>query len=125
MKFIINHSSMQPIYEQVVDQVKRQILLGEAAEGEALPSVRSLAKDLRISALTVKKAYDFLEGEGLIATVHGKGSFILGANESLIAEEGRRDAQTCMEQAVAKGRSCGMCDDELREMLELLLEPGT
>ena len=113
MKIMINHSSMQPIYEQIMDQVKRQILMGEAAEGEALPSVRVLAKELRISALTVKKAYDQLEEDGLIATVHGKGSFILAANDSLMAEEGRRETERCMEQAVRKGRACGMSDGEL------------
>lgn len=78
MKIIINNASMQPIYEQIVEQIKRQIVQQELTEGTPLPSVRVLAKDLKISALTVKKAYDFLEQEGLIATVHGKGSFILG-----------------------------------------------
>lgn len=121
MKIIINHSSMQPIYEQIVDQVKRQIMEGELAEGSALPSVRVLAKELRVSALTVKKAYDFLEEEGLIATVHGKGSFILAANGLLLAEERRREIEACMEQAVRKGRACGMSDGELRELLGLLL----
>ena len=77
---MINNSSMQPIYEQIVEQIKQQILQGKLKEGEALSSVRVLAKDLKISALTVKKAYDYLEQEGLIATVHGKGSFVLVAN---------------------------------------------
>ena len=91
-------------------------------EGEALSSVRVLAKDLKISALTVKKAYDYLEQEGLIATVHGKGSFVLVANPSLLEEEQRREVEICIEQAVAKGRSCGMSDAELRELFELVLE---
>lgn len=123
MKIIINNASMQPIYEQIVEQIKRQIVQQELAEGTPLPSVRALAKDLKISALTVKKAYDFLEEEGLIATVHGKGSFILGANPDLMEEESRREVEACMEQAVAKGRNCGMSDEQLREVLELLLEP--
>ena len=122
MKIMINNSSMQPIYEQIVEQIKQQILQGELKEGEALSSVRVLAKDLKISALTVKKAYDYLEQEGLIATVHGKGSFVLVANPSLLEEEQRREVEICIEQAVAKGRSCGMSDAELRELFELVLE---
>lgn len=123
MKIIINNASMQPIYEQIVEQIKHQIIRKELEEGTPLPSVRVLAKDLKISALTVKKAYDFLEQEGMIATVHGKGSFILGANPELMEEECRREVETCMEQAVAKGRNCGMSDEQLRELLELVLEP--
>lgn len=123
MKIIINNASMQPIYEQIVEQIKRQIVQQELAEGMPLPSVRALAKELKISALTVKKAYDFLEEEGLVATVHGKGSFILGANPELMEEECRREVETCMEQAVVKGKNCGMSDEQLREILELLLEP--
>ena len=122
MKIIINNASMQPIYEQIVEQIKHQIVQQELTEGTPLPSVRALAKDLKISALTVKKAYDFLEEEGLIATVHGKGSFILGANPELMEEESRREVEAYMEQAVAKGRNCGMSDEQLREVLELLLE---
>ena len=123
MKIIINNAAMQPIYEQIGEQIKRQIVQQELTEGTPLPSVRALAKELKIRALTGKKAYDFLEEEGLIATVHGKGSFILGANPDLMEEESRREVEACMEQAVAKGRNCGMSDEQLREVLELLLEP--
>lgn len=123
MKIMVNNASMQPIYEQIVEQIKHQVVGQELPEGTPLPSVRALAKDLKISALTVKKAYDFLEQEGLIATVHGKGSFILGANPELMEEESRREVEMCMEQAVIKGRNCGMSDEQLREVLELLLEP--
>lgn len=122
MKILINHASMQPIYEQIMEQIKQQIVKGELTEGMPLPSVRALAKDLKISALTVKKAYDFLEQEGLVATVHGKGSFILGANPGLLEEACRREVEASMEAAVAKGRSCGMKDEQLREILELFLE---
>lgn len=123
MKIIVNNSSMQPIYEQIMEQMKSEIIAGTAKEGEALPSVRALAKDLKISALTVKKAYDLLEEAGLIATVHGKGSFVLGANPSLLLEEQRRAVEECLETAVLKGRSCGMSDEELRELFELVMEP--
>ena len=83
MKIIINNSSMQPIYEQILGQIKNCIMRGELKEEEMLPSVRSLAKDLRVSALTVKKAYDTLEQEGFIITVHGKGSFVACANQEI------------------------------------------
>ena len=76
MRIIINHSSMIPIYEQIVDQIKKQINNHTLKENDALPSVRSLAKELQISALTVKKAYDFLENGGLTKTIHGKGTFV-------------------------------------------------
>lgn len=125
MKIILNHSSMQPIYEQIVEQVKRQIVQEELHGGDALPSVRVLAKELKISALTVKKAYDALEQEGFIVTVHGKGSFIAEANRSLIEEEGRREAEMYMESAVLKGRSCGMSDEELMELLRIVMEDRT
>ena len=76
MQIIINHSSMVPIYEQIIEQVKALILKGELKENDPLPSVRSLSKELKISALTVKKAYDNLEQEGFTVTVHGKGTYI-------------------------------------------------
>ena len=115
MKIIVDHTSMQPIYEQIVEQ-------GTLREGAPLDSVRMLAKDLKVSALTVKKAYDALEEEQLIATVHGKGSFVLGVNPSLLAEEQKREIEQRMEQLVAKARAYGMSDEELRAVLELFLE---
>jgi len=123
MKIIVDHTSMQPIYEQIVEQIKKQILQGTLREGAPLDSVRMLAKDLKVSALTVKKAYDALEEEQLIATVHGKGSFVLGVNPSLLAEEQKREIEQRMEQlGVAKARAYGMSDEELRAVLELFLE---
>ena len=118
MKIIVDHTSMQPI----VEQIKKQILQGTLREGAPLDSVRMLAKDLKVSALTVKKAYDALEEEQLIATVHGKGSFVLGVNPSLLAEEQKREIEQRMEQLVAKARAYGMSDEELRAVLELFLE---
>lgn len=122
MKIIIQHASMQPIYEQIAEQVKQQVLHGELQKGTALPSVRNLAKDLKISALTVKKAYDFLEEEGFVVTVHGKGSFIAEVSNSLFFEETRREVEEALAAAVKKGRSCAMSDDELREAFTLVLE---
>ena len=92
MKIIINNTSQQPIYDQIVEQVKSLIIGGELQEHQMLPSVRSLSKELKISALTVKKAYDRLEEEGFVTTVHGKGSF------------------------------SGMEDDEIRELFQLIME---
>ena len=84
MRIIINNASQQPIYEQIVDQVKSLIIDGELQEHQILPSVRALSKELKISALTVKKAYDNLEQEGFIVTVHGKGSFVASTNQELL-----------------------------------------
>lgn len=122
MKIIIQHSSMTPIYEQLVEQIKHAIIQGELKENDALPSVRSLAKELKISALTVKKAYDALDQEGMIATVHGKGSFVCGINPSLKKEEQLKAIQEELEGIVTKARLAGMNDKELMELLELLLE---
>lgn len=122
MNLIINHSSMQPIYEQIVGQIKVKIMHGELEEGIALPSVRSLAKELKVSALTVKKAYDALEGEGFVNTVHGKGSFVASANQELMLEEKRKEVETDLELAIRKGKSCGMSCEELQELFQLILE---
>lgn len=91
MYLIINHSSMQPIYEQIVEQIKEKIINGEFSEEMMLPSVRTMAKDLKISALTVKKAYDALTEEGFVVTVHGKGSFVACANQNMLLEEKKKE----------------------------------
>ena len=115
MNLIINHSSMQPIYEQIIGQIKEKIMHGELQEDTMLPSVRTLAKELKVSALTVKKAYDALEEEGFVNTVHGKGSFVACANQ-------RKEVEAELERAIRKGRSCGMNRDELRELFQIILE---
>ena len=122
MKLIINNSSMQPIYEQIVGQIKEKILNGELKREEMLPSVRTMSKELRISALTAKKAYDALEQEGFIVTVHGKGSFVACMNHNLVMEEQRREVEAALEEVIRKGKSSGMTKEELRELFELLLE---
>ena len=122
MQIIINNSSMQPIYEQIVNQIKAAIIQGNIKEEQMLPSVRSLAKDLRISALTVKKAYDTLEEQGFIVTVHGKVSFVSCANQELMLEEKRKEVEYDIEMAIRKGRSCGMNNQELVELFKLILE---
>lgn len=122
MKIIINHSSMQPIYEQITDQIKAMIIDGTLKEEEMLPSVRTLAKELKISALTVKKAYDFLEEEGFVVTVHGKGSFIAKNNQGLLMEERKREIETELEEVIRKARISGLSEEEIRELFELIME---
>ena len=122
MKIIINSSSMVPIYEQIMDQIKAKITAGDLKENDALPSVRTLAKELKISALTVKKAYDNLEQEGYTVTVHGKGSYVAAANKERIKEEQRREVEEDLDNAVQKGRRCGLTDEEIRELFELIME---
>lgn len=122
MRLIIQTSSMVPIYEQIVDQIKTLIRKGELKEGDNLPSVRVLSKELKISALTVKKAYDALESEGFAVTVHGKGTYIAAINSGLLLEEQRKELEADLERAIQKGRRCGICDEEIRSLFELLLE---
>lgn len=122
MNILINNSSMQPIYEQIVEQIKISIMREELSAGELLPSVRSLAADLRISALTVKKAYDALEQEGFIVTVHGKGSFVSNLNQGLRKEEQRKEIERIMDEAISRGRRYGLSEEELRQLFEICME---
>lgn len=122
MKIIINTSLMVPIYEQIVDQIKKLIRNGELKENDALPSVRALSKELRISALTVKKAYDHLENEGFTVTVHGKGTYVAAANPELLLEEQKKELEADLEKAIQKGRRCGICDEEIKSLFMLILE---
>lgn len=122
MKIIINNTSMVPIYEQIVDQIKKFIRTGELQENEQLPSVRTLSKELKISALTVKKAYDHLEEEGYTITVHGKGTYVNTINPELLLEEQKKELEADLEKAIQKGRRCGISDKDIRSLFELILE---
>lgn len=122
MNFIINTSSMIPIYEQIVDQIKVCIRDGKLKENDILPSVRTLSKELKISALTVKKAYDSLESEGFVITVHGKGTYIAATNKELLLEEQKKELEKDLDLAIQKGRCYGIHDDDIRELFELILE---
>lgn len=121
MRIIINHSSMIPIYEQIVDQIKKQINDHILQENDPLPSVRLLSKELRISALTVKKAYDTLE-EGLTKTIHGKGTFVLAVNKEIFLEEAKKEIEEYLEKALQKAKQSGVSHKEVKELLELLME---
>lgn len=122
MKIIINHSSMQPIYEQILGQIKDMILHEELKEGDPLPSVRAMSKELRISSLTVKKAYDALEQEGLVITVHGKGSYVANPSPGQLLEEKIRDLESEFSETVRKARVLGMNDEEIQKLFTLVLE---
>ncbi len=120
MKIIINSSSMSAIYEQIMDQIKSLITGGDLKQNDALPSVRTLAKELKISALTVKKAYDKLEEEGFTVTIHGKGTYVAASNKERILEELKRDRKRSGKSS--SKRQEGLDDSQIREMLELIME---
>ena len=122
MHIIINNSSMVPIYEQIVDQIKAAIVVGDIKPGDLLPSVRQQSKDLRISALTAKKAYDALVEEGFVTTVHGKGTFVSETNKDRIYEEQVRDVEKDMAKAVLKARQSGIKDDDIRSIFDMIME---
>ena len=122
MELYISNSSGEPIYEQLRRQLREKILAGELAEGQALPSIRLLAKELRISVITTKRAYDELEAEGFIRTMPGKGSFVAPQNPELYREEARKQVEELLNQALEAARGAGLPPEEVRRMLELLME---
>ena len=122
MHIIINSSLMVPIYEQIMEQIKTQIRDGSLRENDSLPSVRALSKELKISALTVKKAYDHLESEGFTVTVHGKGTYVAAANPELLLEEQKKEVEADLELAIQIGRRYGLSTEEIRSLFELILE---
>lgn len=122
MEIIISNSSNQPIYEQIIRQVKSQIMAGDLSAGEQLPSIRALANSLRVSAITTNRAYADLEAQGFIETVQGKGSFVAGGNAEMLREERLREIEERLLQAIEAGRALDLGDEELIEMMRTLLE---
>ena len=122
MHIIINSSSMVPIYEQIVHSVKKMIASGKLQEEEALPSVRSLAKELKISALTVKKAYDQLEADGFTVTVHGKGTYVKNCHPAAIHEEQLKEVENDVRLAWEKAGQYGITMEEFKELIQLVME---
>lgn len=122
MNIIISNSSKEPIYEQIVRQIKNMIISGELAENEMLPSIRSLAKDLQISVITTKKAYEELENDGYIVTVQGKGSFVAAQNKELLKEMRLKIVEEKLAEAVDAGRSIELSLEVMQEMLKILYE---
>ena len=122
MTILIDNKSGQPIYEQIVEQIREQILTGALGADEALPSIRSLAKDLRISVITTKRAYEELEREGFLYTVAGKGCFVAEKNTELLREEDLRRIEEHLSEIRHLAARCGLTRAELREMLEIMEE---
>ncbi len=122
MTIFIDNKSGSPIYEQIYAQLKAQIISGALAEDDPLPSIRSLAKDLRISVITTKRAYDELEREGFIYTVAGKGCFVAAKNTELLREENLKRVEACLGEAVRLAAQCGLTRENLLEMLDILEE---
>ena len=122
MDIIINNASNQPLYEQIVTQIKQLIISNILKEGEALPSMRLLAKELKISVITTKRAYEELEREGLIEPVTGKGSFVSAKNPELLKEESYRIIEQYLNKVVEKAKLCGLSKQEILELLDTLYE---
>ncbi|MDD2470494.1 MAG: GntR family transcriptional regulator [Methanocorpusculum sp.] len=122
MKILISNASEKPIYEQITTQIKSMIISGELLPESPLPSMRLLAKELRISVITTKRAYTDLERDGFIETVPGKGSFVAGKNTELIKEQQLRLAEEHLQKAVDAAKSFGICKNELTEMLEIIYD---
>ena len=120
MELIIRNVTNQPIYDQIYSQIKTQIITGQLRPGEALPSIRALAKDLKISVITTKRAYEELEAQGLIDTVAGKGCFVAPQNHELLREAQLRKVEEKLSQAVEEARKGAFPLEELHEMLDIL-----
>ncbi len=122
MNVIVSNACDRPIYEQIYTQIKAAILRGECREGDALPSIRALAKELRISVITTKRAFDDLERDGFIYSVQGKGSFVAAKNRELVREEYLRQAEQKLSEAVDIARQGGISDEELCRLFDILLK---
>ncbi|MEL7564156.1 MAG: GntR family transcriptional regulator [Dehalobacterium sp.] len=122
MNIFISNASNQPIYEQIMNQMKSLIIKGELMEGELLPSIRNLAKELQISVITTKRAYDELERDGFISTVPGKGSYVSAQNKELLKETRLRIVEEKLADAVSAAKSIDLSLEEMQAMIRLLFE---
>ena len=122
MKMIISNSSSVPIYEQIKKSIINQILEGELNEDELLPSIRVLAGDIKISAMTIKKAYDELEQDGYIVTVQGKGSFVVPKNIELAKEQARKDIEIFLNKSIKLAQMYNISEQEVLEIFKFLME---
>lgn len=122
MNIIISNGSSLPIYEQIKEQIKEQILSGELKEDEILPSLRQLARDLKISVLTTTRAYNELEQEGFIMSRQGKGFFVMSSSSELIREQLIREVESNLNNAIQAAQRASMTDKEIISLLRLLLE---
>ncbi|AST95401.1 GntR family transcriptional regulator [Shouchella clausii] len=122
MQIIISNSSKEPIYEQITNQIKSAILSGELPEGTAIPSMRKLAKDLQISVITTKRAYEELEKAGFIYSIVGKGSFVAEQNLEVMREKKLRVIEEQLSTVIANSKEIGLSVEELQELLKILYE---
>lgn len=120
MRMILSNLSKEPIYEQIKRQIKEQIMSGDLTEGELLPSIRSLAKELQVSVITTKRAYDDLEKEGFVATMPGKGSYVLGQNMELLKEHRMREIEEEFTQTLHKAYQIGLSEEQVIEIIHIL-----
>ncbi len=119
MDIIISNANNEPIYEQIYKQIKNHIIMGQLKEGDMLPSIRSLAKDLRISVITTKRAYDELEKDGYIYTVGGKGCFVAEKNTQLVIEENLRTIEGYINKIIELAPICGLSDEDIINMFQM------
>ena len=122
MELVIRNTANQPIYEQIYSQIRAQIIAGILQPGDALPCIRALAKDLRISVITTKRAYDELEADGFLYTVAGKGCFVAEKNLDLVREHQLKELEDHLSAAAELAKSCGLSREELTEMLRIFME---
>lgn len=122
MRISISNASASPLYEQIAQQIRAQIVSGTLPEGSSLPSIRGLAKDLQVSVITTKRAYEELEREGFINAVTGKGMFVAAQSEGFLREKKRKLVEEALAKAVQHARALGIPLDELHEMFRLLSE---
>lgn len=122
MKILISNTSTRPLYEQIKDQLKDAILQGELAEGDALPSIRAFASDLKVSVLTIRRVYDDLEQEGFVTSQVGKGTFVSQGNVELLRDARRRRVEGKMAAMIADAKTLGISKEELAAMMDILYE---
>ena len=122
MEIIISNSTSKPIYEQITSQIKQMIMTGELKSGESIPSMRSLAKSLHISVITVQKAYEDLQKDGFIETTVGRGSFVRADNKEFIQEEKQREIESCLQKAIELSKENGISLSKLIELLNIFYE---
>lgn len=122
MNIIITNSAGTPIYEQIASQIKAMILSGKLNEGDALPSMRNLAQDLRVSVITTKRAYEILESEGMIESFTGRGSFVAAKDPQLMREQNLREIEGYLTKAAEVARRSGISREEITELLSLVLD---
>lgn len=120
MDIILSNSSDEPIYQQIISQIKSHIMSGELAAGDALPSMRALAQQLRISVITTKRAYEELERDGFIENFTGRGCFVKSQNTDFLREESVRQTEELLAKACEKAKICGLTLEEMKEILELV-----